>query len=386
MNRRVFLRLMTGCMGCGAYLMHGVSAAQTPWQPPARFARPDIASDEGGLWAIMEREETRLRRSPFALRDPQLSKYVQDIACRLAGDHCPDIRVHLVHTPLFNAAIAPNGMMQIWTGLLLRCENEAQLAAVIGHEIGHYLQRHMVERLRDAKARSAFGQFLGLFGLVGALVAIGVVAGAMAYSRDQEREADMIGLELMREAGYDATEAVRVWENLLLELKARPGGDPTKNNAMFATHPSASERMAALAQLAAARAGGEKREEPWLERTKPFKQIWLQEEIKRGQYEESLALLTRMVMRFPQADALSARGEVYRLRSSGGDIELALGDYQAAISMGSAPPEAHRGLGFIYRMLQQAGDAKAHFQRYLELAPDAPDALMIKSYVEALGT
>ena len=365
--------------------MHGVSAAQIPWQPPPRFTRPGIATDEGGLWAIMEREETRLRRSPFAFRDPRFSGYVQDIACRLAGEHCPDIRVHLVHTPLFNANIAANGMMQIWTGLLLRCDNEAQLAAVIGHEIGHYLQRHMVERLRDAKARSAFAQFLGLFGVVGAIGAIGVIASAMAYSRDQEREADTIGVTLMRDAGYDAAEAVLVWENLLLELKARPGGDPAKTNAMFATHPAAEERKTTLSQLAAARPGGVTREEVWREQTKAFRRIWLHEEIKRGQHEESLALLTRMINRIPQPDELCARAEIYRLRASGSDADSALADYHAAIALGMEPPETHRGMGFIYRTRQQSSDARASFQRYLELAPDAPDALMIKSTMEALG-
>lgn len=386
MNRREFLSGVSGCLGCAASLTYGVSAAQTPWQPPPRFAKPDITTDEGGLWAIMEREEARLRRSPFAFRDPQFSRYVQDIACRMAGDHCPDIRVHLVHTPLFNANVAANGMMQIWTGLLLRCENEAQLAAVIGHEIGHYMQRHMLERLRDAKARSAFAQFLGLFGLVGAIGAIGVIASAMAYSRDQEREADAIGVALMRDAGYDTAEAARVWGNLLLELKARPGGDPAKTNAMFATHPSADERMATLSQLAAARPGGVTHEEAWREKTKAFRLTWLQEEVKRGQHEESLALLSRMAARFPQADVLFARAEVYRLRATGSDSHSALADYQAATAIGAEPPETHRGIGLIYRARQQAGEAKASFQRYLELAPEAPDALMIKSYMEALGT
>jgi predicted Zn-dependent protease len=80
----------------------------------------------------MDREETRLRRSPFAIRDPALREYVQGIACKLAGEHCPDVRVHLLSTPLFNASMAPNGMMQVWTGLMLRMENEAQ-PAILGH-------------------------------------------------------------------------------------------------------------------------------------------------------------------------------------------------------------------------------------------------------------
>src|SRR5262245_24840551 len=116
MKRRLLLH--AGCAHCLA-LADG-AWGQTDWTPPARFARPDLASDEGGLWALMDREETRLRRSPFRLRDDALNRYLQDIVCRLAGEHCPDIRVYAVRTPYFNASMAPNGMMQVWSGLLLR--------------------------------------------------------------------------------------------------------------------------------------------------------------------------------------------------------------------------------------------------------------------------
>jgi len=108
------------------------------------------------------------------------------------------VRVHLVRTPLFNASMAPNGMMQVWSGLMLRVDNEAQLAAVLGHEIGHYLARHSVERLRDAKSRSAFGMFIGMFGAVGAVGQLGLYAGMFAYSREHESQADSIGVLLMR--------------------------------------------------------------------------------------------------------------------------------------------------------------------------------------------
>src|SRR5258706_11508269 len=186
MDRRGFLS--AGC-ACGAWFA-GAARAQSNGIASARLLRPDLATDEGGLWALMDREEPRLRRSPFALRDPQLRDYVQDIACRLAGDHCPDVRVYLVQTPLFNANMAPNGMMQVWTGLLLRVENEAQLAAVNGHEIGHYGARHSVQRLRDVKSRSAFGQFLGLFRLVGPGSQLAGLPSAFSYSRHHAHDAD----------------------------------------------------------------------------------------------------------------------------------------------------------------------------------------------------
>jgi predicted Zn-dependent protease len=381
MRRRGFL-----AAACCAAAFPRLACAQ--WQAPARFARPAADSDEGGLWAIMDREEAKLRRSPFTLRDLKLQAHVQDIACRLAGEHCPDVRVHLVRTPLFNASMAPNGMMQVWSGLMLRADNEAQLAAVLGHEIGHYLARHSIERLRDVKSRSAFGQFLGMFGLVGAVGQIGMIAGMFAYSRDHEREADAIGVALMHKAGYDASEAAKVWENLLLEVKARPGGeDASRSSPLFATHPPAEERQEALAQLAQASPGGVANEVPWHEGVRPYLHEWLSQEVKRGQHEESVALLTRLMTRpAAAAEYRWARGEVYRLRGKDGDLDAALADYRGAATVGGEPPETHRGLGMIYRARNLAAEARASFQRYLEAAPDAADFAMIKSYLEELRT
>ncbi len=381
MSRRRFLG--AGCAACGM-LLGGAAWGQAAWQMPARFSRPASETDEGGLWAMMDREEQRLRRSPFALRDAKLRSYVQDIACRLAAEHCPDVRVHLVRAPLFNAAMAPNGMLQVWSGLLLRVDNEAQLAAVIGHEIGHYLLRHSVERLRDAKNRAAFGQFLGLFGLVGALGQVGVLAGMFAYGQEHEREADRIGAALMRSAGYDVAEAARIWENLLLEIRARPGGEAA--SPLFATHPPAAERQEALAALAQATPGGTVNEAAWRDRLAPFLLEWLAEEVKRGQHEESIALLTRMMARWPAVPAYAwARGEVYRLRAGEGDADRALADYAAALGAGGEPAQTHRGMGLIYRARKDAAQARASFARYLEAAPQAADFALIKSYMEELA-
>jgi predicted Zn-dependent protease len=358
--------------------------AQEPWQAPPRFERPDTASDEGGLWAMMDREETKLRRSPFNLRDPQLQPYVHDIACRLGGDHCPDIRVYLVRTPFFNASMAPNGMMQVWSGLMLRVDNEAQLAAVLGHEIGHYLERHSLERLRSAKQSSAIGQFAGMFGVVGLIGAMGLVASSYAYSRDNERDADRIGVLLMNRAGYDASEASKVWANLRLEVSARPNG--SSRNPLFATHPASEEREETLKELAASLKGGVANEDAWQQKTAPHRRQWLQEEVKRGQHEESIAFLTRASARLRgKADYLWARGEVYRLRAGDGDFDAALKDFQAAVAAGGEPPETYRGLGLAYRSTQRAAEARASFERYLQVAPDAADAPMIKSYIQELS-
>lgn len=385
MNRR---ELLFG--GCAACLLMATRAAlgnsAGDYAMPARLTRPDLASDEGGLWALMEREERQLRRSPFVLRDPELKSYVQDLACRLGGEHCPDIRVHLVRTPVFNANMAPNGMMQVWTGLLLRVDNEAQLAAVLGHEIGHYLQRHGLQRITDAKSKAAFGQFLGVFGIAGAVGQIAVLASAFAYGREHEREADRIGAQLMHAAGYDVREAAKVWNNLLVEIKARDGEDPGKNSPLFATHPSPPERQETLEQLARELPGGQTGEARYAKATQRFLGEWLQDEVKRGQHEETIALLSRHIERQAAPGRMRYyRGETYRLRNRNGDVQAALADYLGAAVLPDAPPETQRGIGLVQRQLGQTREARDAFKRYLALAPGAADAALINTYLAEMN-
>lgn len=388
MRRR--LLLTAGCAQCAglwaanAQAQEGPNVAERPpvdqhWLAPSRFARPDMASDEGGLWAMMDRAETGLRRSPFLMRDAALRDYLKGVACKLGGEHCADIRVYPVRTPFFNASMAPNGMLQIWSGLLLRVENEAQLAAVLGHEIGHYLQRHTLDQMRDVRARSAFGLFMLAFGAVGMLGQLAMLAGAFGFSREQERQADAIGLQLMRRAGYDPREASKVWLNLMAERKARPGGEESP---MFATHPPSVERSEALARLARDNGGGFTGDIEYAAALAPFRQDLLEDELRRGQHGEALVLLDRMVQREPQrADLLYYRAETRRLRAQGSDLDDAMTDLNQAVTLGREPAQAHRCIGYILQSRDQLAGAQRAFAHYLELAPDAPDASLIRTYL-----
>lgn len=387
MNRRRILSL--GCRACCAQLLlHGTLARAQEvvnFIVPQRFPRPDVASEEGGLWGLMDREEKILRRSALVLRDDKICNYIQNIACRLAGDHCPDIRVYIVRTPEFNASMAPNGMMQVWSGLLLRAANEAQLAAVLGHEIGHFLQRHSLARLRDIKDRAAASQVLSLFGLVGAIGQVAVAASAFGYVRDHEREADRIGALLMHRAGYTVEDAGKVWDGLLHEVRARDDGEPAQSNPLFATHPPSEERREALLGMARSLAGGETGAAAYAGHMRPYLDEWCADEVKRAQYAESLALFSRLIADGVHPDVMACyRGEAYRLRAKGNDLELAKKDYHFA-SQGPQPhPKAFRGLGLIARQQQQKDHALAAFLRYVELAPEAPDTPLIKSYISEL--
>jgi len=158
--------------------------------------RPDPKSDEAGIWYQMEKAERRIKTAGQRYRNPEVAAYLASVTCRVAGDYCKDIRVYTIRAPGLGAGMYPNGMMHISTGLLLRVQNEAQLAAVIGHETGHYLRQHSLQRLRDMidKTNSLFFFNFVLLAagvpVAGDLTAFVALGDIKAYGRNHEREAD----------------------------------------------------------------------------------------------------------------------------------------------------------------------------------------------------
>jgi len=386
-DRRAFLRsACRHCVGLGALAGLAAQAQDLSGiKVPQRFGRPAADTDEGGLWGLMDREERRVRNSPVTIHDRAFQQYLQELVCSLAGDFCPDVRVYPVRVPHFNAMMAPNGMMIVWSGLMLRAENEAQLAAVLGHELGHYMERHTVEQLRAMKDTAVLSTLVGLVGGVGTFLGqIGLSAGLFAFSREHEGRADRMGVRLMKHAGYDAREAANVWDNLLQELKVTGGKDAGKSGDIFDTHPTSAGRRDELLALAGD-AGGDRGEERYRKAIAPLRLGWLHDEIKRGQYEESLILFDRMLAREPRdAQVLFARGEIYRLREEQGDDARALADLDRASRLPAPPAETFRSLGLLHQQRNERAAAAQAFETFLAHSPEAPDAAMVRSYLAEL--
>ncbi|MGQ9371707.1 M48 family metalloprotease [Azospirillum sp. ST 5-10] len=356
--------------------------------PLAPGYRPAAETDEAGLWRSMEKAEAELRQSRHRIRDPELNAYVHDLACHLAGDHCRDVRTYLLRTPHFNASMAPNGMMQVWSGLLLRCHNEAQLAAVLGHEIGHFLQRHTISNWRQQRDGMDVAAFLSLglavagVGGLSNLTNMMVLAGVFSYRRDQEREADDIGIELMAKAGYAPVEASKVWEQMVAEKKA--ADEDSGAGLLFATHPGSEERMETLRQRAdtLARPGQGTGTEAYRQALRGIRLTLFQDELRLRQFPRTLVLLDRMERELPQdADVHFFGGELYRLRDEGGDEARARAAYERALALPDAPPLAWRGYGLVLRAQGDRRAASDALRRYLEAVPDAPDRALIQSYI-----
>ena len=142
------------------------------------------------------------------------------------------MRIYLAHIPEFNAVMFPTGFAVVFSGLLLRMRNEAQLAGVIAHEVGHFLRRHMIRSWRDTKRKSdilAIGAMVA--GVAGAgagvylgdyvqLAQLGTILSLFQYSRAMEAEADAMGARLIAEAGYPPIEMANVWQQLIGEEDA----------------------------------------------------------------------------------------------------------------------------------------------------------------------
>src|SRR5690606_37144173 len=113
-----------------------------------------LDADERGLWQSWEKLEELPAVSNLRIRDPQLNAYLGEVMQRLMGDQAKDLRIYIMRNPEFNAAMAPSGVMIVNTGFLARVRNEGQLAAVLGHEAGHYLRRHTLQSWRSIRTMS----------------------------------------------------------------------------------------------------------------------------------------------------------------------------------------------------------------------------------------
>lgn len=145
-----------------------------------------------------------------------------------------------------NAFALPGGKIGVHTGLLKVAKNQDQLATVIGHEIAHVLAEHGKERVSEQMAAqgglSILGSVIGnpqdprynlLMGALGLGAQFGVL---LPHSRDQESEADILGLEFMAKAGFDPRQSVELWKN----MAAAGGGQPPE---FLSTHPSHGTRI-----------------------------------------------------------------------------------------------------------------------------------------------
>jgi len=356
-------------------------------------------TDEKGLWSQMDRVEEEVAGSNLLIKDPALVSYLQDIIGRVGGPAARDMRIYLAHVPDFNAMMFPSGFAVVFSGLLLRMRNEAQLAGVVAHESGHFLRRHMIRSWRDMKRKSdifAIGAMAAGLGGAGAgvylgdyvqLAQLGTIMSLFQYSRAMEAEADAMGAKLIAEAGYPPIEMANVWQQLIGEdaNSARYRRKQRRRGSLFDTHPSPDSRMADLRISAAevtvpgrAYDSGRAR---YLSKIAPIRQMLLDDQVKLNDPGASAYLLETLAADGWNGLLRYYEGEVWRLRNRVGDDARAAQSYAVAVAYPDAPPEAWRSHGLALLREGRSGEAKSALARYLQMKPAAPDAPFIRQMI-----
>ena len=405
-------------------LVVGGCASSAPIHDVQPGDRPALETDEAGLWQMVERDEFKLRTSAEVIRDPALEDYLESVTCRVAPDYCADVRVYVLPSHRLQAFMMPNGTMVLFTGLLLRLENEAQLAAIIGHEIAHYAKRHSLQRYRalrgktgalqtvasvvsagagvaaasanSAAAAGQYGRAIEHAELARSIANVGsavlasmeyyAVMSQLTFSRDQESESDALGVAWMHTAGYDPATFADVWTLLESEEALVDGRVPT----FLRTHPPPADRRQRVNALSAALPGQTLRATSrnateYRTQVAPFRNAWLHYARQGLSFRLEEALIQRQRELGAPAGLVSFHeAEMYRKRDAEGDRQRALEKYREAVANGDCPPEAFREFGLALWDAGRHGEARGAFERYLDADPDAVDYAMIESYIEEL--
>ena len=188
-----------------------------------------------------------------AYPDQELGGYVAEITMRMARvTNAPDApyRVTLLDSPVVNAMALPGGYVYVTRGLVALANDEAELAGVIGHELGHVAARHAAQRQTAAMGTSVVGAVLGA--VIGSQAASQAIAlggrGFLAsYSRDQEFESDMLGVRYLAAAGYDPYAAADFLTSLgardALQARLRNLPHDATRSGWLASHPASAQRV-----------------------------------------------------------------------------------------------------------------------------------------------
>jgi len=330
--------------------------------------------------------------------DPELTSYVKRVGNKLAAvsDRPLPYEFVVLNNSVPNAWAMPGGKIAVNRGLLYELNSEAELAAVLSHEIVHAAARHGAKSMERGIFLQgtilAVGLLAGDSSYAGLLVGSGLLGSqliATKYSRDAELESDLYGLQYMKKAGYDPRAAVTLQETFV-----RLSKDHNSNflEGLFASHPPSEERVTAnKLTLDRVGEGGEWGREIYAQTVGKIKAT----QAAYKNYDEAIKVLAKNDV--TQATALVKQAIVIEPREARfqellGDIALtekrpqeALNFYEKAIQSQPDYFKPHVQSGIALVSLGRKREAESYFIRSNELLPNAPSYFYLGEIFESRG-
>lgn len=398
-----------------------------------------LTLSEADLALVGERLAARRRHAPLRVADPRLEQTIRAVACQLDAPRCPHFEVQLWQSPLPAVAAWPNGLIELSTGALLRVVDEGELAALLAHALAHDRSDHRLRAVQAAQRALlpqttrigmverpepiAVGSPFALPTYAGSAVAgywrvVGTTAGAMLsavampplllavpfvpigvlgkgatawpmmidvdleiallpFAPALEIEAEREATRLLEKAGFDAGARGPLWQRLAHERSATV--QPPDWRPFSQVHPvepgSLDAQLGAgplRAPLSARRAGG------WAGVRAGHRLLWLVQEIGRGNWSSSRALIEDLLAYEPMAtDLLWARAELLR-RGDPPELERARTSLEQLVRQSDAPALAWRSLALVYDREGRQSAAAAAYRDYLARAPAAPERALLE--------
>jgi predicted Zn-dependent protease len=324
---------------------------------------------------------------------PELTAYVNEVGQKLAVHAVRKLpyEFYVLNNSVPNAWALPGGKISINRGLLTELKSEAELAAVIGHEIVHADARHGAQAqergtlMQAGLAVATIGAAVGgvdadAAGLALAGAGVGLQLVQTKYGRDQELQSDLYGMQYMKKAGYDPAGAITL-QQTFVRLSEGKGGKSSSFERLFASHPPSQERVeknkATAATLGAGGDLGEQRYQTRLATLMNAKPAY-------DKYDQAVAALNKKD--YPKAKALAVEATTLFPQESSfhelqGDIELtqkrfkeAIPYYEKAIQLNPNYFGSYLGGGIAQYQAGNKPKAQEWLKRSNELLPTKPAA------------
>jgi predicted Zn-dependent protease len=333
----------------------------------------------------MSREFLKVVGDHFEIiTDSMANAYVRDVGARVLAvlpSQPFNYQFHIIREDVYNAFATPAGHIFINSGLIAAMENEQELAGILGHEIAHVVCRHISQKIERSKkvqlatlAGVAAGIFLGVGG--GGSAASALTVGSMAagqsamlaYSREDEIQADQIGLKVLNEAGYSGQGIIDV----LKKMRSKQWYDSQQVPNYLMTHPATEDRIAYVDRWVAHQEPGAsfKPADPYLFRRTQARLIAVHgdPEIALKRFEADLAS--------QPGDPVAHYGYGLILARTGNRRE-AIAQLRAALTRRALDPYVLRDLGGVYFQDGQYDQALKILQGSADILPDDPEVRVL---------